>query len=677
MEKAAPAATAAGAAAAVPPTTAATAEPQKLVHEGWSDIREKPRGCTDVLFVLILLCTWFAMSIIGLIVTGCIKSPTLPIGNPYRLLNSVDYTNRICGFNDGLTTLPYGYYLPDQTSVCVASCPAATDYTKFVCKYDLQSKVDGDKTKLLGFYYLARSQCMYFVKSTLALNRCVPAVDTGVVAKAFIQQLNLTGINATAASRAVYPSGPASTNYVSNFWEDVLVLIQVIAPLGLGLATVLSFGYLYFLRIPGLLFVLVWTILITIEVVFILLSVLLFVLSTQWAKDGLHTHNEIVTMQTFASLGFAVSFLYFCTLLWIEKFVRLALSVVKEACRTVASMPLLVLLPVLQVVGMTLFLIPWFMYMIYLASSGTTVFTQGTNALGQPYTYRKLVYTQNTQYTFIFMLFVWFWTAQFVVAVGQCTIALACVGRYFTRDKSKVGNGTVLWALGTVFRYHLGTVACGSLIIAVAQLIRRFATYLQKYLRSVDNQLIQCLMCCVQCLMCCCENVIKFISKNAYIQTALFGYPFCKGARSALGVLTRNVLRVASVNMVGEFVLLMGKVLVPTATTFIAYLIVAYGIPSNSINYIVAPLVLVWLLAFFVASWFSEVVGMTIDTILFCFVADEEMFPVGQRFAENALADALADVPPEKHNPKVAVTAHDETPSAAAGGGPAPVPAGK
>ena len=645
----------------------ATAEQQKLVHEGWVDIRDKHRGCTDVLFLLVLLCTWFAMTIIGLIVTGCIKSPTLPIGNPYRLVNSVDYTNRICGFNDGLKQLPYGYYLPDQTSVCVASCPSTTDYTKFVCKYELQSAVDQDKTKLLGFYYLARSQCMYLVKTSVVLNRCLPVVDTGMVAKTFIRQLNLTGTNATSATRAVYPTGSSSSNYVSAFWADVLVLIQVIAPLGLGMSTVVSFGYLYFLRIPGLLYVLVWTVLIAIEVFFIVLSVLLFVLSTQWAKDGLHSHDEVVAMQTFASCGFLVSFLYLCFLGVSGKLVRVALNVVKEACKTVASMPLLLFMPVLQVVGISLFLIPWFIYMIYLASSGTMVFAQGTNALGQPYTYRQLVYTQNTQYTFIFMLFVWFWTAQFVVAVGQCTIALACVGRYFTRDKEKVGNGTVLWAVGTVCRYHLGTVACGSLIIAVAQLIRRLATYVQKYLRSADNQLVQCLTCCVQIVMCCCENCIKFISKNAYIQTALYGYPFCKGARSALNVLLRNILRVGAVNMVGEFVLFMGKVLVPTATTFIAYLIIAYAIPSNSINFIVAPLVLVWLLAFFVACMFSEVVGMTIETILFCFVADEEMFPAGQRFADGSLAETLAAVP-ALQNGKVAVTAHDEKPVAAGGG---------
>jgi len=53
---------------------------------------------------------------------------------------------------------------------------------------------------------------------------------------------------------------------------------------------------------------------------------------------------------------------------------------------------------------------------------------------------------------------------------------------------------------------------------------------------------------------------MKFLNKNAYIQTAIYGYSFCKAARSAFFLLLRNILRVAAVNMVSEFVLVLGKV---------------------------------------------------------------------------------------------------------------------
>ena len=47
------------------------------------------------------------------------------------------------------------------------------------------------------------------------------------------------------------------------------------------------------------------------------------------------------------------------------------------------------------------------------------------------------------------------------------------------------------------------------------------------------------------------------------IQTAIFGYSFCKAARCAFFLIARNILRVVAVNMVGDFVLLLGKVIVP------------------------------------------------------------------------------------------------------------------
>ena len=112
--------------------------------------------------------------------------------------------------------------------------------------------------------------------------------------------------------------------------------------------------------------------------------------------------------------------------------------------------------------------------------------------------------------------------------------------------------------------------------------------------------------------------------------------------RCAFFLILRNILRVAAVNMVADVVLSLGKLLVPLLSTFVAYLIIAYGVSSASINSIVAPLVLVWLLSYFVSSMFSEVFGMTIETILCCFVADEEMFPAGQRFAEGSLAESVA-----------------------------------
>jgi hypothetical protein len=68
------------------------------------------------------------------------------------------------------------------------------------------------------------------------------------------------------------------------------------------------------------------------------------------------------------------------------------------------------------------------------------------------------------------------------------------------------------------------------------------------------------MLCMLQCCMWCLEKCMKFLNKNAYIQTAIHGYSFCKAARSAFFLIARNILRIIAVSFVGDFVLFLGKV---------------------------------------------------------------------------------------------------------------------
>ena len=87
--------------------------------------------------------------------------------------------------------------------------------------------------------------------------------------------------------------------------------------------------------------------------------------------------------------------------------------------------------------------------------------------------------------------------------------------------------------------------------------------------------------------MWCLEKCMKFLNKNAYIITAIYGYSFLKSARVAFFTLLRNILRVAAVNMVSEFILMLGKVFVPMSTVFVLYLVmVSILIIITSINII-------------------------------------------------------------------------------------------
>jgi hypothetical protein len=57
------------------------------------------------------------------------------------------------------------------------------------------------------------------------------------------------------------------------------------------------------------------------------------------------------------------------------------ISITKEACKAFAAMPMLLIFPVLQAIGIAIFLIPWIIYCGYLASSGEVTVIKLSNGV--------------------------------------------------------------------------------------------------------------------------------------------------------------------------------------------------------------------------------------------------------------------------------------------------------
>ena len=80
--------------------------------------------------------------------------------------------------------------------------------------------------------------------------------------------------------------------------------------------------------------------------------------------------------------------------------------------------------------------------------------------------------TNNTIIIQFVNLFGFYWTINFVTAVGQCTLAGAFASWYFAFKKPE--DVPALPLISSFMRsfWHLGTLAFGSLIIAIVQMLR-------------------------------------------------------------------------------------------------------------------------------------------------------------------------------------------------------------
>jgi hypothetical protein len=635
---------------------------KKFSGEGWSDLKDKKRHCTDCLCLLMLMACWFTMTIIGFMVCGVIEDERLVSGDPARLLHAIDYDGRICGLDPGVRNRPNAYYMSSSAVVCMKGCPSSTDYSRFICYDELQSQADN--STLRAWELVAKQQCLFQIDTIELVNRCFPQpIDQNETLAIASKYIGTDGV-------LLEYEGDTSELYLTSFLTAVWVLRGYIFGFGLGVAFALSFLYLYLLRIPGLLTLVIWSILLALLAFLLVAAFCLWDQANRWsdpADDAPdRTETEVNSMYAFSYIMMALSILYVCFLLVMRKRIQLAIGMVREAARALAAMPALLLLPIAQFVGLLLFIVPWTAYVMYIASSGdVTVHQSETNP---DVRYRTFEYDKNTKYAFLYMLFCYFWTSEFIIALGQLAVAASFAGWYFNREKSMLMNSTVLWGVRTTGYYHSGTAAYGSLIIAIMKTIQAVLTYLQKKVRKSDNimskiagYVLSCLKCCMWCL----EKCMKFINKNGYIQTAIHGYSFCKACRAAFFLLLRNILRVIGVSLVGDFVLLIGKLLVPIGTTLLCYLAIAYGLPESEVPAVVAPLIFVFILSYFIACMFCEVFGMGITTIMHCFIADEEMFEPNKRFAENSLrttwqqtvqgAASSKIAPEEKENTKIAL----------------------
>uniref|UniRef100_A0A182JCJ5 Choline transporter-like protein n=1 Tax=Anopheles atroparvus TaxID=41427 RepID=A0A182JCJ5_ANOAO len=217
-----------------------------------------------------------------------------------------------------------------------------------------------------------------------------------------------------------------------------------------------------------------------------------------------------------------------------------------------------------------------------------------------------------------------FWGICFVSAFSEMVLAFTFATWYWTKQKSRVPFFVLTRGIMLTLFYHLGTLAFGSLIIAICKIIRAFLEYLDHKLKRYDNGVTRAILCCCRCFFWCLETFLKFLNQNAYIMCAIYGKNFCSSAKDAFSLLTRNVLRVIALDKVTGFLFFLSKLLLACGMAAITYTFAESSILKISLNYPFVPAVLVFIGTFIIASIFFSVYSVAVDTLFLCFLEDSE-----------------------------------------------------
>ena len=184
-------------------------------------------------------------------------------------------------------------------------------------------------------------------------------------------------------------------------------------------------------------------------------------------------------------------------------------------------------------------------------------------------------------YLMAYHTFLGLWVMNFIEGISTMTICGAFAGWYWTVPSKELSSTIccgrksmylkrvqkdkfpVLASLYRAVRYHLGSIAFGSLIIAIVQFIRLVMEYINNKTKDLQEKsgFVKCLMCCVRCCLWCFEKCVKYITRNAYIVIATQGKTFCSATFTVFHILLNNVTTIGIATLVSSLVILLGKLL--------------------------------------------------------------------------------------------------------------------
>ncbi|CAF3658868.1 unnamed protein product [Adineta steineri] len=230
----------------------------------------------------------------------------------------------------------------------------------------------------------------------------------------------------------------------------------------------------------------------------------------------------------------------------------------------------------------------------------------------------------------IFSAFMLFWLTAFVIGFSQLVLAGIYARYYWERERFGVPCSSLGASLFRALVFHLGTIAFGSLIIAIVKVIRGILEYFEEKVKDKTGTIARCLFCCCQCCLFCLEKFLKFLNRNAYIITAIYGTRFFTSARRAFHLIVSNPLRLLVIDKVCDFLIFLGKLSITAGMGILAFFFFTHRIAQAEkfvpeLHYYIVPLLLIVIGTYIITTCFFSVYAMAVDTLFICAIQDIQL----------------------------------------------------
>ena len=518
-----------------------------------------------------------------------------------------------------------------------------------VCEYDfLENMTDSELSNIklatgtdYDKQYISKEgssgPCPKFVfKSYPILNRCVPWVELNN------ETVNIFVDKIEDLLDAVSFGNTSVTQYLQHGINDIMnsgseLCIMSGASLIISFVIILLLGYIAE--------IMVYVIAIATSVLCIACPTYFWLVWYQ-AKETLSSQTVVLdaeiqnvdTLMIYAIVASVVCLVVLLIVIFLRSRILLMLGLFKEAGKQALLMFSILFTPILLALFIMAWAALWCFVSSFIYTSGTPTeltFTRPyTDSVSEADANITMVFFKSHDYipyVWLYHLFGLYWGVEFLLACHEMAIAGAFVHQYWKHSTSF----PVLRGIWLVLRYHIGTVAFGSCILAIIVLIRSILAYIQNKVKDSESRIAKFVLCCVQCCLGCVQRLVSFLNQNTYIYTAMKGTNFCVSSAAVMKLLVTQCARICVINCVGSFILFLGKFLVVMVTACLGYYLMN---ADDALYFWSIPVLLGSIFAFIVAQVFFSVFELGIDTLFICFVEEEENKGDGDAYKNDALA---------------------------------------
>ena len=555
------------------------------------------RRCTDVFMAIVFL------AFLGLM--GFMTGYGYINGQPDMLLAPVDQNGNICGYSEGYQNYPHLYiyditaaltppYSLTSDTTCIAECPKTMGAV-----LDCQNQLQCDRVGTTYDAYITYDFLGY----------CVPEKDS---LPQSVQD------NFTEASDQLLNSAGGAPLY--DIYKSRWVLVSSVF---IGI----FYAFLYIKFMDWCALQCAWISVITVGLALIGGGFTCWFVRADWMNDAnMSEDNDITTWLFWGAIVFWIVSALYVLCLWCNlNSLRVAIRVIETAADYFADTKRIALVPVLFFFVAVITTFVWLYGYICITSIGTITASGSSQS-------KDVDYGPAVSNMLWIMIFGFFWLMAFILSMNEFVIIVSAASWYFSDktipdDDGIPGDSEVWKGFAWIFQYHFGSLALGSLLIAIVWIIRAIFEYVAEKVQDAagDNGFTRALLCCVRCCLDCFDRFMRYITRNAYIYMAISSESFCSSALNAFILILKNSAKFAFVEGFSDVFMFLAKVCISVFTTATGVLCMSLFLSETPVSSPIVPALIMLLIAFIVAGIFVSIFDTGANTILQCYLIDMDV----------------------------------------------------